>query len=666
VADRKITDLTALTTPASADVLPIVDVSEAAAADKNKKITVGELLRGAPNGTAAAPSFAFESDGGNGMFLGGTDILAFSTGGSQAVTIDSTGNVGIGNTNPGNTFEVRSATSSDGGIRVNEIADSYHDILSSDGNLYIHADAKGDNGSDNVLRFGVGSAGERARIDSSGRLLVGTTTALNIGGSAGTAAIQTSATTTACHISLSRFSANNSAPFLEFGKSRGASVGTQTIAANSDQIGTLQFSASDGVAFIEAARIRAEVDGTPGTNDMPGRLVFSTTADGASSPTERLRITSAGRVGIGNIAPSGFIHIQGTSTGTETYGRFTTGSASGDQSLVIKSGSSRDHMAIQVSTNAGAADDLALQPDGGNVGIGTTSPGALLTIRDAAPAIRLTADANDITELQFGDTGDEVRGNIVFRNGTGGNALCFHTNNNNERVRIDSSGRLLVGTSSSFNTAYAGATQNVQIQSTGANYANLSVIGNKNNTTGAYFALVSSRSETAGGKTAVQNNDEISRITFEGADGTNYLRAAEIACLVDGTPGTNDMPGRLVFATTADGASTPTERLRIESGGKTKFSGGAYGIERTATAAAFDLNTGNFWTCGAIAIPNPTNQVAGMMGSLRVTAAPTSFAANWKHPGGTYTAPTTFPAVAPFYVQASGTILLGSWTEGIA
>jgi hypothetical protein len=126
------------------------------------------------------------------------------------------------------------------------------------------------------------------------------------------------------------------------------------------------------------------------------------------------------------------------------------------------------------------------------------------------------------------------------------------------------------------------------------------------------------------------------------------------------------MPGRLVFSTTADGASSPTERVRIESGGKTKFSGGAYGIERTATAAAFDLNTGNFWTCGAIAIPNPTNQVAGVMGSLRVTAAPTSFAANWKHPGGTYTAPTTFPAVAPFYVQASGTILLGSWTEGIA
>ena len=77
MADRKISDLTALTTPATGDLIPIVDISEAAAADKNKSITVGELLRGAPDGTAAAPGIAFESDGGNGMFLGGTDILAF-------------------------------------------------------------------------------------------------------------------------------------------------------------------------------------------------------------------------------------------------------------------------------------------------------------------------------------------------------------------------------------------------------------------------------------------------------------------------------------------------------------------------------------------------------------------------------------------------------------
>ena len=88
--------------------------------------------------------------------------------------------------------------------------------------------------------------------------------------------------------------------------------------------------------------------------------------------------------------------------------------------------------------------------------------------------------------------------------------------------------------------------------------------------------------------------------------------------------------------------------------------------ERTITASAFDLATGNLWTCGAIAIPNPTNGVAGQVGVIRVTAAPTSFGNQWDHPGGAYTAPASFPALAPFFVTSSTQFLLGSWTEGVA
>jgi hypothetical protein len=95
VADRKITDLTALTTPASGDVLPIVDVSEAAAADKNKKISIGELFKGIPDGTEAAPSLAFESDDGNGLYLAGTDTIGISTGGTQRLNINASGLVTI-------------------------------------------------------------------------------------------------------------------------------------------------------------------------------------------------------------------------------------------------------------------------------------------------------------------------------------------------------------------------------------------------------------------------------------------------------------------------------------------------------------------------------------------------------------------------------------------
>lgn len=96
------------------------------------------------------------------------------------------------------------------------------------------------------------------------------------------------------------------------------------------------------------------------------------------------------------------------------------------------------------------------------------------------------------------------------------------------------------------------------------------------------------------------------------------------------------------------------------------FTGTISATERTITASAFDLSTGNYWTCGAIAIPNPTNQTAGTAGLIRVTAAPTSFGSNFDFPGGSYTAPTSFPAVVPFFVQASGTILLGNFVEGIA
>ena len=71
-----------------------------------------------------------------------------------------------------------------------------------------------------------------------------------------------------------------------------------------------------------------------------------------------------------------------------------------------------------------------------------------------------------------------------------------------------------------------------------------------------------------GGTTIVQSGDLIGQVAFYGADGGDVNQAAGwIRCFVDGTPGGNDMPGRLEFHTTADGAASPTERMRIGSGG---------------------------------------------------------------------------------------------------
>jgi hypothetical protein len=93
---------------------------------------------------------------------------------------------------------------------------------------------------------------------------------------------------------------SNNPPYVLLGRSGAASLGSNAIVVNGSRLGTLTFHGADGTSFIEAATVAGEVDGTPGSTDMPGRLVFSTTADGAASPTERMRINSAGEVSIGS------------------------------------------------------------------------------------------------------------------------------------------------------------------------------------------------------------------------------------------------------------------------------------------------------------------------------------------------------------------------------
>jgi len=146
-----------------------------------------------------------------------------------------------------------------------------------------------------VNTFTVETAGSEAiRVDSSGRVLIGTSSAV----AAPNDKIQINSST---GVGIHRGEAGAAGPRIDLTKSRNATHGSNTIVQSGDLLGSIFFRGDDGTDYNSSgAQIFVQVDGTPGANDMPGRLVLATSADGSASPTERLRITSTGGVHFNN------------------------------------------------------------------------------------------------------------------------------------------------------------------------------------------------------------------------------------------------------------------------------------------------------------------------------------------------------------------------------
>ena len=194
----------------------------------------------------------------------------------------------------------------------------------------------------------------------------------------------------------------------------------------------------------------------------------------------------------------------------------------------------------------------------GNVGIGTTSANAKLHVKTGTnqnfyvSGPSLLASGISIASVNDAATANaplEIRGAEVKVNALASNPITFNTDTSgdggtsSERARIDSSGRLLVGTSSTSQSLTA-AFQGVSGSSTA----------------GAVLAL--SRGLPASSIDA--QGYLLGRVTFTDNSQTPY---AQIEGISDAAAGTNDYPGRIVLSTTADGASSPTERLRINQAG---------------------------------------------------------------------------------------------------
>ena len=283
---------------------------------------------------------------------------------------------------------------------------------------------------------------EAARFDSSGRFLLGHTSAVPI--STNNMALQTVGTGfTTSGVLQSRFEASASGPSLLFAHSRG-SVGAHAILEDGDEFGKIRFYGSDGNDFVNfGAHIVAAVDGTPGNNDMPGRIVFGTTADGAASPTERLRIDSAGNIGISNgsyigtLSSAHAITVQGGAGAPG--GSIRYGGGTGDNDLRFSTDGS-ERLRINGSGNLLFGDNLntsAATNDVAGVTVGKT--GNIQASVSGNPCLFVNRKTNDGTIVSIRQAGSEegtisVSGSTVSYNAFSGSHWSRLTDNSKPTI----------------------------------------------------------------------------------------------------------------------------------------------------------------------------------------------------------------------------------------
>jgi uncharacterized protein YaiE (UPF0345 family) len=560
----------------------------------NGSLATLELWSKNSSGTNNFGFIEYDGDGsfeiGSGGGGAGSVPLVFKTNANERMRIDSSGNVKIVSEH------LRFNTSGKGIIFGTEGGSDRPSILGN----YTSA-------GDNNIVFNV-TGSERMRIDSSGNIGIGQSSPAQ----------------------LLHLTSTGSNAFVQF---------------------------SDSGSGGSAAQVRIGSNG----NDL---VILNNTSSNAA--TERMRIASSGNVGVGTGSPDELLHVNGnikygptgfiadgdlgfiyTGTNNNTYGQVI-----GTKPGTTYSTARNFTVSLNPSLSAGR-EVFRIQGQSGNVGIGTTSPTSL----GSGFKEVIVSGATEGAGLQLQDTDGNVKAGLFTSDVSGAafirtitnHPLAFRTNNS-ERMRIDSSGHILVkdGTAGTyadfvtytrgedFTTApkkivfpnqYSTGNDDTRLKiylfnsgltrqgfGTGSSYdLTYHSSGGVNQAKHIFFIdgseklridpygrlLVGTGTYTGNGQVAIAGNSSgssaagcldirptlsrptaanttLSLIRFGAADHSNNTGYASINVSSDGASSSDsDLPGRLEFHTTADGASSPTERMRIDSSGNVKLTGGS-------------------------------------------------------------------------------------------
>ena len=244
-----------------------------------------------------------------------------------------------------------------------------------------------------------------------------------------------------------------------------------------------------------------------------------------------------------------------------------------------------------------AGGDASIDIDGADLNIKDGGV-AYLQITHSSPDLHLKNPISDGDMLLIGNDGGaavtalkldmSLAGEAVFNAGVIVNEsgidsnFRVESNSNSAMLFVDAgNNRLQIGSAATdddqmFQLILAGGSAGFGIHSNRAAAGGSSLImsHNRNNAVGSF--------------TVLNDGDTLGRITFQGCDGGDIkTEGAQISAEVNGTPGANDMPTKLVFSVTADGANTITEAMRISQNGNVSIG------HNTSTNARLDVRTGN-------------------------------------------------------------------------